>query len=255
MKKCETGHAMFKLASVFERKSIFNKLYLKRQLLEMKCGKGDKLQDHFIKFDNIMTSLESMGSKIDESDKVCHLLLTMNEDYDNVLLETMDKDLDINFVKAKLLDAEMKIQNKEREESTFFTCYKCGKGLKSYECKKNMRGRRPYQRRGNRFITRWRPHGSRSTTTNIMNERNDLVFIVDSGASHHFIQEKYESRMKDIKELSKAITITIEGLIVPGLKHNHLSVSKLMEKGAKVIFRNKRLKIASLRNTYFEEKF
>lgn len=143
IKKCSTAADMMKqLESVFERKSIFNKLYLRKKLLALKCVLTDKMQDHFLKFDTIITELESSGTKIEESDKVCQLLLTLPSLYDTVItaLETMsdEKEVTIDFVKSRLLDAELKLKEKDSQpssqESSFFSCFKCGmQGHKSYQ--------------------------------------------------------------------------------------------------------------------------
>ncbi|KAK9679691.1 hypothetical protein QE152_g39800 [Popillia japonica] len=65
------------LKEVFERKTTLSKLYIRKQLLLLKCSNDIELQDHFEKFDKLIRELESAGSKMDETDKVCHLLLTM----------------------------------------------------------------------------------------------------------------------------------------------------------------------------------
>lgn len=82
------------------------------------------------------------------------------------------------------------------------------------------------------------------------------TFIIDSGASNHFVQENLETYMSNIKILDKYVyihitngeimksnklgilhtkchghSINIEAMIVPGMKHNLLSVSKMVEKG------------------------
>lgn len=119
VKKAKSAKEMVdQLEGMFERKSVFNKLHLRRQLLTLKCSSDGKIQDHFLKFDNLLAELEATGCKMDESDKICHLLLTMPEEYDNVItaLETMsaDKELIMDFVKSRLLDAEIKLKGKEK---------------------------------------------------------------------------------------------------------------------------------------------
>lgn len=114
VKDCETAYDMFVcLKNVFERKSTLSKLYIRRQLLSLKCHDNEKLHDHFIKFDSLMRDLESTGCKIDEDDKVCHLLLTMPKKYETVItvLETTTTDLTLDLVKSKLLDVELKLRN------------------------------------------------------------------------------------------------------------------------------------------------
>lgn len=316
IKKCSTAADMMKqLESVFERKSIFNKLYLRKKLLALKCVPTDKMQDHFLKFDTIITELESSGTKIEECDKVCHLLLTLPSLYDTVItaLETMsdEKELTIDFVKSRLLDAELKLKEKDTQpssqESSFLSCFKCGmQGHKSYQCNtqiqqpNTMRGRNPrsrYRGRVHRGTSRGRFHGPMAKITeNIQEDRSDsmfvaltsehynednqsLFFVVDSGATHHFIQDKYIEYMTNVEALNEYINIkiangenlvakqkgilkvfyrgeelTIEGLIVENLSHNLLSVNRLLEKNFTVIFKNGILKIYTKDKTYYGEK-
>lgn len=300
IKKSETALDMvMKLESIFERKSIFNKVHLKKQLLTLKASNSEKLQDHFLKFEILINDLEAAGSKIENSDKVCHLLLTLGEEYDTVItsLETMcdDKDLSIEFVKSRLLDAEIKLKNKHsesHEQSAMLTCYKCGKeGHKSYQCKvtvqgnTNYRGRPPYRSRNNRFKRNFLQQRSYnynaeteqdilvalSAENKLKHEQDCIIFIVDSGATHHFIMQEYEQFMTNVEELKEPITINIangakliarkqgvlpvtyindnsvkiQGLIVENLNHNLLSVNKLQESGRTVVFKHGKLKIHS----------
>lgn len=66
------------LQKVFEGKSSLTKLYMRKKLLTLKYKNTEGLTAHFSKFDTIINELESSGSRMEESDKVCHLLLTMN---------------------------------------------------------------------------------------------------------------------------------------------------------------------------------
>ncbi|UYV73309.1 hypothetical protein LAZ67_10002666 [Cordylochernes scorpioides] len=143
IKDAKTAKEMMKaLEIIFERKSVLTKLTLKRKLLTLKCKHNEKLEDHFLKFDSIIRELDNIGSKMDESDKICHLLLSLNEEYENVItaIETINTEIKMEFVKARLLDEELKRKKKQgeprNEEMTFgsftFTCYNCGqKGEKS----------------------------------------------------------------------------------------------------------------------------
>ncbi|RVE44040.1 hypothetical protein evm_011338 [Chilo suppressalis] len=150
IKKCSTAKEMM---DQFERKSVFNKLFLRKKLISLKCG-NKSLQNHFFTFDKLVADLEATGCIIDQSDKVCHLFLTLPEQYDTVIttLETMteEKELTLDFVKARLMDAEMKINEHSKEKGNDYyndtefviTCYKCGKkGHKAFQCKTNTMSR------------------------------------------------------------------------------------------------------------------
>ncbi|BES91785.1 Hypothetical protein2 [Nesidiocoris tenuis] len=125
------------LSRVFARKSTMSKLMIRKKLLTLKCSSD--LQTHFVNFDGLIRELETMGTKMEQDDKICHLLMTLPTAYDNVItvLETMDSsDITIEFVKSKLLDAEMKqrqlITQGESDDGCAFhskfvrKCWECG---------------------------------------------------------------------------------------------------------------------------------
>lgn len=78
----------------------------------MKLNSRDTSDDHFVHFDSVIRELEEMGTKIDEADKVCYLMLTLPKDYDTVItaLEKVP-DVRMDYVKSRLLDMEMKLKN------------------------------------------------------------------------------------------------------------------------------------------------
>lgn len=112
---CKTAREMIeKLDSVFQRKSVFTKLTLKRKLLSLKLQRNEKLEDHVQKFEKIVYELENIDKKLDDSDKICHLLITLNDDYENAItaIETINTDINLEFVKSRLIDVELKIKIK-----------------------------------------------------------------------------------------------------------------------------------------------
>ncbi|KAG5867227.1 hypothetical protein JTB14_008186 [Gonioctena quinquepunctata] len=103
------------LQDAFERKSVFTKLTLKKKSLTLKLKRNEKLEDHFLIFDTLIRDLESADSKLEEEDKVCHLLLSLNEEFESVItaIETMSSTtVSMDFVKSRLLDEELKIKAK-----------------------------------------------------------------------------------------------------------------------------------------------
>lgn len=95
------------LENFFQRKGIASQLLLRKALLTMKFDTAnDNLANHFLKFDKLIRKLKSTGATLEESDIVCHLLLTMPTEYNTVVtaLETMSTELlTLNFVKTRLL--------------------------------------------------------------------------------------------------------------------------------------------------------
>lgn len=106
------------LKAVFQRKGVAGQLYLRKKLLTMKLESGNSLESHFIKFEEVVRELKSVGAKLDETDIVCHLLLTLPKSLDPIVtaLETLDSNkLTLEFVKGRLLDHEMKCKSSTAE--------------------------------------------------------------------------------------------------------------------------------------------
>uniref|UniRef100_A0A0A9XG27 Retrovirus-related Pol polyprotein from transposon TNT 1-94 n=2 Tax=Lygus hesperus TaxID=30085 RepID=A0A0A9XG27_LYGHE len=118
VRDCKTAKAMIEaLKKIFQRKSTISKLFIRRKLLSMRCNSS--LQDHFIQFDLLIRELEQMSkNKMEMDDKICHLLLTMPKQYDAVITVIENtENLDLETVKAKLLDAELKLKSESGSQS------------------------------------------------------------------------------------------------------------------------------------------
>ena len=113
MKNKDSAFQMWKsLNDAFERKSIASQLFLRKKLLLMRFNpQKETLANHFLVFDKLIRELKSTGATVEETDIVCHLLLTMPHEYESVVtaIETLSmNDLKISFVKNRLLDQEAK---------------------------------------------------------------------------------------------------------------------------------------------------
>jgi len=235
------------LKNVFERRGIASQLLLRKKILLMKFKPStESLSSHFLKFESLIREFKSTGANMEETDIVCHLLLTMPSEYDVVVtaLETLSKEsLTLSFVKNRLLDEESKRKgsNKstknETPNSIAFTsstsdnkksntkdtgnkskfnyrCHHCGiVGHRRSDCRKLKQ-----QLEGNRYCKKEKRASvatdtdetkavSFSAVSNYKKNKNSTTWILDSGASEHMTKD--ENNLRNVKLLSKPIKICI----------------------------------------------
>jgi hypothetical protein len=109
----ETAYDVWKsLQDVFEKKGMTNRVMLKTKLLSLKHQPSvETVSKHFLKFDKIIRKLDGTGRIMDETDKVCHLYLTMSAEYEMTVtaFKTLpEKSQKLAMVKGQLLEKETK---------------------------------------------------------------------------------------------------------------------------------------------------
>lgn len=165
----KTAYEMFKnLEENFKNKGIRSRLFLRRKLSEIKYNDRDSLQMHFVKLDECFSQLKDSDSEISDEEKINYILLSMPKSYENVVsaIETI-KDLDLNFVKNRLLGEEekrKKMKDYENKNVDYaFLCYYCHKpGHKKFQCRARQTvqggnqnfGRQNFNQRGQESVNR-----------------------------------------------------------------------------------------------------
>lgn len=117
------------------------------------------MAERLVNFDKLIRELKGSGANVEESDAVCHLLLTLPSSFDPVVtaIETLPGGVTMDFVKRRLLDVDMKKRNLEcsgemsgghdgvamasSKYAKKIKCFLCGKlGHKKADCRKVKSG-------------------------------------------------------------------------------------------------------------------
>lgn len=127
VKHKSSAYQMWKaLGAVFQRKGVATQLYVCKKLLSMKLQEGTSLEKHFFKFEETVREIKTVGTKLDQMDIICQLLLTLPKEYNAIVttLETLQPEkLNLEFVKGKLLDQEIKRKNQQVSNSEDTTAF------------------------------------------------------------------------------------------------------------------------------------
>lgn len=137
------------LRKTFEPTSMGKRISVRKRLNAMQFKGNESLQTFFAKFDALVDEFNAVGGKLESSELVMQLLISMPDDYENVvtILESMDEGrLTYDVAKGALLERELKLVDKNESKkddvsSAAFSSNKSNKGQNKYKGKKKSSDR------------------------------------------------------------------------------------------------------------------
>lgn len=97
-----------KLENLYMSKSLTNKLYLKKELFELKMQEGSDVSSHMNKFNKCITQLLSVEIEIDEEDQAIILLASLPKSYETLVTTLLvgKQTLTVDEVTTAILETE-----------------------------------------------------------------------------------------------------------------------------------------------------
>ncbi|PSE80611.1 hypothetical protein C7G70_19190, partial [Acinetobacter baumannii] len=101
--------AWSRLEGHFEKKSLANKLFLRRRFFTTMMAEGDDVLEHINKIKTLAEQLDAVGAPVSEDDLVITLLASLNESYQFLItaLESRADSLTSDLVTARLLHEDL----------------------------------------------------------------------------------------------------------------------------------------------------
>jgi hypothetical protein len=213
---CETPKDLWDTLKVqYERNTLANKLFLKKQYFTTKMREGQSVTAHLKVMKEITDKLAALGAAVADDEKVVALLISLPPSYETLVtaLEAKGDDLTLVFVQQALVNEEQKRQAKQGEAAATESnhqkalradrvkfkgkCFKCQtEGHKASECreKKPPRPQQQHKRTHNARTAEDDDVGGESQlfvmTTGQVPSETSHTWILDSGASRHMTADK-----------------------------------------------------------------
>ena len=104
-----------KLGTLYQSKSLVNKLFLRKKLYNLRMKDGDSVTEHLNAFNTVVSQLSSVGIKISDEDKCISLLCSLPNSCDSLVIAIGSNTTTLNFddIVPALLSEEMRQRNME----------------------------------------------------------------------------------------------------------------------------------------------
>jgi hypothetical protein len=117
--KLQPRHLWDKLGTLYQSKSLVNKLFLWKKLYNLRMKDGDSVTEHLNAFNIVVSQLLSVDIKISDEDKCISLLFSLLDSWDSlvVAIGSNTTTLSFNDVVSSLLSEEMRQKNMEGQST------------------------------------------------------------------------------------------------------------------------------------------
>eukprot|EP00253_Pinus_taeda_P001977 PITA_01977 len=104
-----------KLGTLYQSKSLVNKLFLRKKLYNLRMKDGDSVTEHLNAFNTVVSQLLSVDIKILDEDKCLSLLCSLPDSWDSLVIAIGSDAIALQFdeIVSFLLTEEMRRKNME----------------------------------------------------------------------------------------------------------------------------------------------
>ena len=106
-----------KLGTLYQSKSLVNKLFLRKKLYKLRMKDGDSVTKHLNAFNTVVSQLAYVDIKISDEDKCISLLCSLPDSWDSIVIAIGSNAMALHFdeIVSSLLTEEMKYKNMESQ--------------------------------------------------------------------------------------------------------------------------------------------
>eukprot|EP00253_Pinus_taeda_P026573 PITA_26573 len=106
-----------KLGTLYQFKSLVNKLFLQKKLYNLRMKDGDLVTEHLNAFNTMVSQLSSVDIKISDEDKCISLLCSLPDSWDSLVIAIGSNATALKFdeIVSALLTEEMRRKNMESQ--------------------------------------------------------------------------------------------------------------------------------------------